>query len=780
MIQQIRYALRMLFKYKLYTGVSLTGLSIAIASFWFITNFVSNTYQFDSFHEKRDRIYRLTMEITAADNTDHYATTGTPPAQLLIDHFAGVEAYAKMTFISPVVKVRNELFNEAGFYQVNSETLDVFSFDFISGDKSSCLSDPNSIVLSRLLAEKYFDNVDVIGQEVIVNEHNFIVSGVFEDWPKNTHLDIKALVASERTKTHYEPQDWFNLEQYNYVLLGQRANQNELDQKLEQLVKQHLGPALEGAGIALKFNSQPLEDLYFSEILIDDVTKGNKTYINALTIAGLCVLLIAGLNYINLLLTRSTQRVKEIQLKKVLGISQKQLFSQSLLESGIMTLLVLIIASLLVLLFDPFYFDYTGFRSIRMVTNWTILSAILLSTFLFGLLGTSYSGVYLSFSSSLINKEGSSIRAFKKGLLGFQFAIASILLIVTMTMNQQIDFMIHTDLGFSKDQVLVVDFPDNEALKDKRTLFKQQIQSMTAVQNASLIGGGALPGADNGKELFQVMIDGNKTERIYNFYRVDENYTELLDIAFAAGRNFHSSRITDQTQAVIINESLAQSLNWKNPLGQKIWYGDEAREVIGVVKNFHNKSLHNMIEPVVFLFDLNYASNLLVKATPAEVPQIEATWASIFPNVPFSLSYFDRFIDDLYAKEHQMVQLFSFFSVVSLALCCMGLFATFSLHAFQKVKEMSIRKVLGAGAVSILKSTLSSYATTAFIAIGLALPLAWYLLTLWLEGFSYKIQINPVLFILSSGLVLLMALLAVAYHLKRVLDVNPADSLSHE
>ncbi|MGD1839716.1 MAG: ABC transporter permease [Thermonemataceae bacterium] len=780
MSRQILLTLRVLFKYKLYTGVSLIGLGIAIASFWFIANFVKNSHQYDSFHKNQGRIYRLTMEITTADNTDHYATTGKPPARLLIDNYTGVEAYAKMVFINPVVKVRNEIFNEVGFFNVNPGTLDVFSFDFIMGGETTCLSNPNSIVLSRFLAEKYFNDINVVGKEITVDENQYIVSGVFEDWPKNSHLDIKAMTLSDGTKTKYEPQDWFDLEQYNYVLLDPTNNQNDLNDKLTQLKTQFLTPILEGTGVDVKFNAQPLKDLYFSDALIDDVPKVNKAYINALTFAGLLVLLIAGLNYVNLSLTRSTQRTKEIVLKKILGISRKQLLLQSVLESCMMTLLILIVSSALVFIFDKFYFDYTGFQSINIIDNWELLLGILLTTFLFGLLGTSYSGAYLSFSSRLINKEVVSIRIFKKGLLGFQFALASIILIVTLTMNQQIDFMINKDLGFSKDQVLIVDLPENEELKDKRIFFKEQIQSLDKVQNASLIGGGALPGADNGKELFQVMIDGNKAEKVYNFYRIDENYSELLDIKFSAGRNFQANRISDQTNAIIINESLAQSLNWQNPLGKKIWYGGEPREVIGVVKNFHNKSLHNIIEPVVLMFDLNYSRNLLIKATPSEVKLIKSTWADVFPNIPFSLTYFDQFIDDLYAKEYRLVQLFSFFSVVSLALCCMGLFATFSFHVLQRVKEMSIRTVLGATALNLLKSILSSYIATAVIAIGLALPVAWFLLTFWLEGFSYKIQINPILFIFSSGLVLLMSLIAIAYHLKKVLNVNPADSLSHE
>ena len=503
-------------------------------------------------------------------------------------------------------------------------------------------------------------------------------------------------------------------------------------------------------------------------------------YIKALTFAGLFVLLIAGLNYVNLTLTRSTQRAKEVLLKKMLGISRRQLLMQSALESFILAVLVFAIATGLVLMFDQLYFDYTGFQSIKLSGNWLLLLSIFLITFFFGLLGTSYSGAYLSFSGSSIDKEGTSVRVFKKVLLGFQFAMASVMLIVTLTMNRQIQFIQNKDLGFSEEQVLIINIPDNEAFADRYIPLREHIKTITTIENASLIGSGALPGEENGKEIFQVTIDGNKVEKVYNIYRIDENYTELLDIKFSLGRNFHVNSLNDQNDAIIINESLARSLNWSNPLGKQIWYGDKPREVIGVVKNFHNKSLHTIIEPIVFMFNTNYATSLLVKTRSSDTKIIKSSWADFFPNSPFSIAYFDQFIEGMYVKEQQLVQLLSFFSVVSLLLCCIGLFAVFSLYVHQKEKEMSIRKVLGANAGMLLKSVTRSYIVVAVVAIGIAMPVAWYFMTAWLNGFNYKIQLNPMISILSACLVLLVSVFTIGYHVKKVLEVNPINSLNHE
>jgi len=405
---------------------------------------------------------------------------------------------------------------------------------------------------------------------------------------------------------------------------------------------------------------------------------------------------------------------------------------------------------------------------------------ILLVTFVFGLLGTSYSGVYLSFSNTLISKDRISVNVFKKVLLGFQFAIATVIVIVALTMNKQINFMKSKDLGFSKEQVLMVSLPDNEELKSKLIQFREQVKNFSAIENASLIGGGALPGEENGKDIFQVTIDGIKTERVYNIYRIDENYCMLLGIKFVYGRNFQADRLSDKNDAVVINAALAKSLNWENPMGKTVWYGEHPRKVIGVVKNFHNKSLHNLIEPIVFIYDENYSSNLLVKTQTSNVDIIKSLWGEFFPDTPFELTYFDQFIDSMYAKEDHLVKLLGFFSMVSLALCCMGLFAVFSLHVLQKTKEMSIRKVLGANSINLLKSVTRSYMAITLLAIGIAIPIAWYFMNNWLNEFSYKIQMDLFIFILSASLILFMSCIALMYHVIKVLKVNPVDSLKYE
>ncbi len=776
-----RIGLRILFKYRLYTGISLVGLAIAITSVWFIANYVTNSYRYDAYQDNADRIHRLSMQVTAGGNTDHYATSGKPLGSVLAENYSGIDNYARLTFQgNTVVRVNDELFKENGFFKTNSEALEVFTFDFISGNTNTPVLDPNSILLSRSLAEKYFGGTEVVNKPITIGDHAYTIQGVYEDWPKNSHVNPKALLHSEGLAADYELQEWFNLEHYTYVVLDGSIDPKDLEGQLAQMTTEHLKPGLEGSGVDIQFMAQPLKGLYFAPALIDDVPKGNSKYVYALLFAGLLVLLIAGLNSINLSLTQSTQRTKEIQLKKMLGISRGQLVFQSAMESGIMTVLVLLVAAILVLAFTNTYFQYSGFQALDVTNQWLLLLVIPLITFGFGLLGTSYSGVYLSFSGNLVNTKKTSVNTFKKVLLGFQFAIASIILIATLTMNKQIHFMKNKDLGFSKEQVMIVDLPGNEELKDKHIQFRERVKSFPTIQSASLIGGGALPGEENGKEIFQVTVEGEEVEKVFNFYRVDENFSELLELQLALARNFEANRPSDKEDAVLINQALAQSLQWENPLDQTIYYYGKPRKVIGVVQNFHNQSLHNAIEPIVFLYDEAYATKLLVKTAMGNVGLVETAWADFFPNTPFALSHFDQFIDAQYIQEDDLAKLLGFFSLVSLGLCCMGLFAIFSLHLLQKTKELSIRKVLGANAWHLVRTTTRSYVGVAVLALGVAIPVAGYLMENWLSGFSYRISLDALVFIGAAILILGMSGVTLLYHILKSVRVNPVTALQSE
>lgn len=778
MLKQLRLGFRTLFKYRLYTGFALIGFSVAVSAVWFIADYVRTSYKYDAFHTKHDRIYRLSMEIEAGGNTDHYASTGKPLGEVLQKNYPGIEGYSKLKFQHSIVRAKGEAFRENAFFKTNPQTLSLFTFDFIAGDEKS-LYEPNSIVLSKSLALKYFDGVDIVGKPLLVNDKNFIVKGVFQDWPKNSHIEVNALLSLEE-EADYDAQSWFDIEQYTYALVDQAIRPKDLDNTLDQLAAEQLLPLIEGSGLNVRFKAQPLKEVFFSPGLVDDVKKGSLIYTNSLAIAGLLVLLIAALNFINLTLTRSTQRSKEIIVKKILGITRKQLVLQSAVESLAMVLLVILLSIGLIFFFEKFYTGYSGFVSWSLEGNGLLIAILVLLIFVSGLLGSSYSGIYLSFSSHLIPQRGVGIQLFKKILLGFQYSIASIVLIITLTMGRQLDFIKNKDLGFNQQEVIILPLPENDAVSNNGLQFREHIKNIASVKNASLIGGGALPGEENGKDLFEIMQEGSKIEKVYNIYRIDEQYIDLLDIKMDQGRNFNPDMANDQTGSVIINEALAKSLNWEEPLGREIWYGGERRKVIGLIKNFHNKSLHNLIEPIVFLYEHQYANNLLIKAPPTEVNAIKSAWDSFYPEAPFSVTYFDQFIGSMYEKEHRLTQLFWLFSVISMMLCAMGLFALFSLHVQQKTREISIRKVLGANYSNLLKSIIKNYRTVLILPIVVAFPIAWFLVRRWLSEFSFNVPVGFEVYLLSGFIILSASFAVIAYHLLKVLKVDPVIALKSE
>ncbi len=782
MRQQLTQSFKLLFKYRLYTSFAGLGLGIAVAAVWFIAHYVQAAYAYDAFHARHKQIYRVTMQITAGGNTDHYATTGKPLGQVLYQNYPGIEAHARLAFQQPVVQVNEQLFHETGLYQANPQALAVFTFNFIHGN-AQALASPNSIVLTETLAKKYFNTTNALGRQLTINQQVYTVTGVYQDWPKNTHIQVNALMALSEAPVPTDPQSWFDIEQYTYVLASPTATPAELKAHLNHLVAETLTPMIEGSGLAVQFQAQPLTDIHFSAGLVDDVPKGNGLYVRLLALAGLLILVLSGLNYINLTLTRSAQRAREIRIKKILGISKQRLLQQSAIESLAMALLVVAFATTLILLSNPFYIDYTGLSAAHLPgMGWFMALAAGLIVAL-GLLGSSYTGVRQVLSSSSLAHEGKGISLFKYLLLGLQYGIAAVVLIMTLAMGRQLNYIQNKNLGFNTAQVVIVDLPEQDEASYKGLLFRAHLNKLAMVSNASLVGGGALPGQENGKDIFEAMVDGQRTEKLFNIYRVDAQYFNLLGIGFAAGTGFTTDNPGANTSSVLVNEALVKALNWANPLQQHIWYGGQKRRVIGVVKNFHNKSLHNAIEPIVFLHEPNYASSLLVKtnlAAGAGVEAIRQAWGQYYPNTPLSITYFDRFILARYANEQRLATLFRFFSFVSLLLCGMGLFALFSLHVLRRVKEMSIRKVLGASVINLLNTIAKKYGLVVALSLGLAVPLAWLCVAQLLAQFTYHATIGPAVYLYAAAIIALASLLVIAYHLIKVVTANPVNALRNE
>ncbi|MEL6539062.1 MAG: ABC transporter permease, partial [Bacteroidota bacterium] len=452
MYTSLKHAFRILFRYRLYTLFAWLGLSIAVSSVWFIAQYVQQTQSFDAFHPEPEVIYRVTMEVAAGSETEHYATTGLPLGEQLQAQYPGVMAYARLTFRPGVIRHQDATFQESGVYTANSETFQVFGFDWLEGSTPSPLAAPNSLVLTESLAQKYFPTTQAVGQTLMVDDEEYTVAGVFRDWPGTSHLEVQALLAAPAMA--YDAQSWFDLESYTYLRLNPSSTHTQLNEQLQLLQERELVPIMEGSGLQAELYAQPLPEVYFSSGLTYDVPKGNRAYVYALTGAGWLIFLVAALNFVNLNLTRSTQRTKEILVKKTLGMSPRQLWWQSGYESLGVTLLVVILAGVLVLLLRPYYESFTGLPMAPFQSMASLAALLVVSLLGLGLLGSGYSGTYLSFQRPTLSHISTQRPLLKHLLLGFQYTLAVILLVITLGMGRQLDYMRQKDMGFAQEHLL--------------------------------------------------------------------------------------------------------------------------------------------------------------------------------------------------------------------------------------------------------------------------------------------------------------------------------------
>ncbi len=781
MIYSIVFTFRLLFKYRAYSFVAIVGLALALATSWYIANYVHYFYKYDAFHEKAERIYRITMSFETGESTDHFAPTGTPVGEFLSNQFANIENFARLKFTdAPIAKIEDQQFKIHDCFVANQGIFDVFSFKFLSGNKATALDQPNSIILSGSLAKSYFGEDDALGRQLVINNLSYDVTGIFEDWPGNTHINVNALLSESNVKPDYDIQSWADLEQFNYVLVSEGVTKIDLQTNLAQLVEEHITPQLEGMGISIKYDAEPLKQVFFLPGLTDDIVKGNKHYVHALVIAGILIFVIATLNFLNLNLMQSARRAKEIALRKALGLTSRGLIQLKSLESVLITVLVIIVGIVLTFSVYPFYRSLVG---IEIAVNWwnIFLFGLLITViFLIGLAGAGSGPGFSLFSVTGFSKNNSSNKFFRMFLIGFQLLISMLIVMATLVVSQQVNFIKRKDLGYTSDQVMIINLPGDEALKSKADILKFEMLKYKGIKNVSIVGGGALPGEENGKEIFEIKVNGSKEERVYNIYRVDTDYFKLLDIKIANGRAFSVENATDTSEAIMINQVLATSLGWENPIGKTIWAWGKPRKVIGVVQNFHNKSLHNVIEPIVFVYDESYPSNILVKASTDQIDLVKTSWSKVYGENPMEIVFFKNQLSHLYEKENQLLSLLKYFSILSILLSCMGAIAVFALHIQQKTKEMSIRKVFGAGGLQIFNAITKRYLSITICAILLANISLWFLQQLWFSNFEYKVEINLLTLGFQGLLVLVVLFIAISYHLMRIMLVNPARTLREQ
>lgn len=791
----IKTAFRSLLKNKGFTAINILGLALGLATCLLIIFYVVDELSYDRFNTKADRIYRVNMDLKYGGNVASFAITPPPLAATLVTNFPEVEKCARLIHDTGVrIKKGDEYIQEEKVVYADSELFGVFTLPLAEGDAKTALSAPNTAVITERTAKRYFNNTHAVGKTLTLsNNTSYKITGVMRDIPNQSHFNFDfflSLAAREDAKSN----DWNNFSYSTYILFKPGADPKKLEAKLPALMKKQLGAnydRLEKSGNYFKLNIMPLTDIHLkSNRQYELGANSSISYVYIFSAIALFVLLIACINFMNMSTARSANRAREVGVRKVLGSSRQYLIAQFLSESLLVTIGAAIIAVVAAWALLPLFNQIAGKQlAITTQTLMWLLPSLLVIIVVVGVLAGSYPAFYLSAFHPIAVLKGKIATGFKGGnfrniLVVFQFAISIFLIIGTLVIYNQLTYIQHKDLGFNRNQVLVVKNVD--VLQNAKT-FKQEVMQVAGVKSASLSGFLPTGVVRQPDAVFRNKTPDPKNALFTEIWPIDEDYLSTMGMSMAKGRGF-SSQFTTDSAAIVINETAARMLGYGNdPLDKKLYRptGGALKEfhVIGVVKDFNFSSLRDNITPVVMLLSEDKGA-LSIKTSStnmkAFVAQVEHKWNGISPNQHFEYSFMDQDFNATYRTEQRTGTLFLTFTTLAVVIACLGLFSLAAYAAEQRNKEIGIRKVLGASASAIVTMLSKDFIKLVLISFVIAAPLAWLVMQKWLQGFAYRQNIQWWVLVLSGLGALVIAFITISAQSFKAAMSNPVDSLKNE
>jgi putative ABC transport system permease protein len=796
----IKIAFRNIIKQKLFSFINILGLSIGLAASLFVLLYVNDELSYDQFHTDIGKMYRMDL-VGRISGQELQTTNSSPPlGPAMVNEIPEIKSFVRLQNMNEII-VRNEseTFIENEVLQADSNFFSFFDFALLEGNKSTVLTEPNTVVLTENSARKYFGNQPAIGQELLFFSSNkaYKVTGVAANPPANSHFHF-TMVLTSTGEPRFESQIWLNNGYYTYVKGYQPVDLGVVNGKIAGLTKKYVGPQIEQflgrtfdqfieQGNAYGYYLKPVKDIHLYSTAEDELEPGGDIkYVYIFMAIGIFIILIASINFMNLSTAKSAGRAKEVGLRKTFGSIRRQLINQFLVESLIFSIVSGLIALILVYLLLPAFNNFAG-KAISGTDLFTPEMIILVTglSILVGLVAGSYPAFYLTaFKPSEVLKgrikSGAKSGRLRSILVVTQFAISIILIVCTLVVYQQLRYTQKVNLGFDRENVLVIE--NTARLKDNSKAFKDKLMNLSGIMAASYTNS-TIPGVNN-TTVFRT--PGSDTDHIMGTYLSDYEHMAALGLTLAKGRNF-SREFASDSLAVLVNEATVAEMAWENPLGEKLWYyGDNVQilTVIGVIKDFNFESLHTVVRPLVIRF-LTDANKMLVRfekgVPPNEaVTMVKNEWQNLATNEIFQYGFMDEDFDALYRSEQRLGQIFYLFTAIAIFIASLGLFGLAAFFAEQRTKEVGIRKALGASEMSI--STLLSREFVKYIGLALLIAIypAYYIMSNWLESFAYRIEISPLTFITSGLIALMIALITVSYQSIKAARVNPVDSLKYE
>ncbi|QJD78653.1 ABC transporter permease [Spirosoma rhododendri] len=802
----LKVAWRNLIRNKAFSAINIVGLAFGLATCLLIGLYLLDELSYDRFNANADRMVRVVFRAVMNGGEINEASVMPPVAQTLKKDYPEVEAATRIrTAGAPAITVGTKTFRDDQLAYVDTNFFQVFSLPLVQGDAKTVLSQPNTAVISADLARKYFGNANPVGRLLTIKSWNTLVriTGVIEKVPTNAHFHFD-LFLSMAGVAEANSTSWMTSNFYTYLVLAKGYDPKQLEAKLPQTVSTYMGPQVQQAfgmsmaqfsqkGNRLSLRLQPLTDIHLHSNLTSELeANGDSQYVYIFGAIALFMLLIACINFMNLSTAGASKRAREVGVRKVMGSARQSLTNQFLIESLLLTMVALVLAVGIVWLVLPLFNELAGKTLALQIgdAGW-LLPMLLLLGLLVGVLAGSYPAFFLSSFKPITVLNGGQ-RAGNQGSLGLrsglvvvQFFISIILTIGTTVVYQQLNYIQHKKLGYTKEQVLVL--PDAWQLGQKATVFRDQILRDPRVANASMSG--YLPAGPSNTNNYLMHPGSNPTQLIKAIrYDVDYAYIPTLGMQLAAGRNFSKAYGTDSS-GVILNETAARILGWDgNAIGKTIGHteSDDTQKtytVIGVVKDFHFRSLHEAIAPLVMALTPDQGT-LIVKVKTDDVAGLLASlkteWENLATDTPFTYSFLDRRYNETYLAEQKTGRILGIFAGLTIFVACLGLFGLAAFTAEQRTKEIGVRKVLGASVVSIITLLSRDFVKLVLIAIVIASPVAYYAMNRWLSNFAYRIDISWWVFVLAGLLAVSIALLTVSFQSIRAALVNPVKSLRSE
>jgi putative ABC transport system permease protein len=788
-------ALRSLLKNKGFTFINILGLALGLAICLLITFYVVDELSYDRYNTKHERIYRVNTDLKFSGTLTEYAITAIPVANVLKTKCPEVETAVRITTALNIrFKKGDEIVREDGatFYS-EPNIFDVFTLPLLSGDAKTALKEPNSVVIAESIAKKYFNQTNVVGQTLLLvtTGTSLKITGVMKDMPAQSHFRANFLLATDHPINNDAP--WNRLTAFvTYVLLKPNVSINRIESKLNAEMQDGLKGSstmnyskFTSGGNYFKLSLMPVTDIHLKSNRVMELgANGNSQYVYIFSAVAIFILLLACINFMNLSTARSANRAREVGVRKVLGSSRKHLIFQFLAESLIVTFVAAVIAVFAAWALLPLFNHLSNKQLVINAQTVTWLLPVLLSiVVIVGVLAGSYPAFFLSAFQPIHVLKGKVSTGFKGGtfrstLVVFQFSISIFLVIGTLVIYNQLNYIQNKDLGFNRNQVLIL---NNVNTLEHPELLKQEIKRLPGVVNATLTS--FLPTANN--KVLSYVSPGEKEGQSTQFWKIDEDYINTMGMQMKTGRRFSGEFKTDST-AMVINETAAKVFGYGNDaMGKTITTGTakdlKKYHVIGVVRDFNFSSLRDNVTPLVMALDNDWLARLSIRLNTHNLPtlmsQIEKTWKTIAPNEHFDYSFMDADFDALYRTEQRMGQLFILFTGLAIAIACLGLFGLAAYAAEQRNREIGIRKVLGASIAAIVTMLSKDFVRLVIISFIIAAPLAWLTMSKWLQGFAYRQDIQWWVMILAGIGAVVIAFATICLQSFRAAAANPVESL---